>query len=244
VQLAKYFSGAVAILLALWVIVGEQITGASSNAVVNAQLSTIRAPIQGVVNIPFDLSNLKFKNDDVTAVITNPYVDYSFLYELVSERSSLLFAIMSHKAVLKVINTQISDTQSRIDIYLDSAIVKNNFKIARLEERIRLYNKIESAHVISKEPKLSAMSLQNSIELSRANENLEIQQNMRRSLSKKTFVGEGLAELHQLKELLIATQLYYSKELIQSESIEDQLSLMRNAFHKKQRGLITYVRQL
>jgi hypothetical protein len=220
---AKYFAGAVAILLSLWVIIGEQITGASSNAVVNARLTTMRAPISGHADIRFDNIGREFYAGEVTAVIENPFVDTSLLHELQREGSNLLAEIVSQNEFLKITNTEIADAQSRLDNYIDLSIVKNKHNIARSEERIRLFDKIESAIVISKEGKLSIRSVQNSIELSRANENLEIQQEIRRSLLKKTFIGEGLMELHQLQGYLIERNVYRSNASVRLKLSETKL---------------------
>ena len=44
--------GLILVALALWVIIGEQITGASADATINAKLVTLRAPIAGTLSIP------------------------------------------------------------------------------------------------------------------------------------------------------------------------------------------------
>lgn len=44
--------GAIVIISATWVILGEQISGVSSDAVVNARLSTLRAPFSGQLDMP------------------------------------------------------------------------------------------------------------------------------------------------------------------------------------------------
>jgi multidrug resistance efflux pump len=39
--------GIVAVITALWIILGEQMSGASADAVVNAPVVTVRAPVAG-----------------------------------------------------------------------------------------------------------------------------------------------------------------------------------------------------
>ncbi|MBC7739123.1 MAG: hypothetical protein H7245_18365, partial [Candidatus Saccharibacteria bacterium] len=51
----RYFRlvlGSLIIVLAVWLIVGEQMAGASADAVVNARLSMLRAPIAGTIDMP------------------------------------------------------------------------------------------------------------------------------------------------------------------------------------------------
>lgn len=52
-RLGRFFLGLAVIAIALWVLLGEQITGVSSDAVVNARLTTMRAPIDGTLDMPF-----------------------------------------------------------------------------------------------------------------------------------------------------------------------------------------------
>ena len=44
-RIARLLIGVIVILVAGWIIVGEQMSGASANAVVNARISTVRAGI-------------------------------------------------------------------------------------------------------------------------------------------------------------------------------------------------------
>ena len=44
--------GLLAIILALWIIVGEQMSGATADAVVNAPIVTMRATVSGNLTVP------------------------------------------------------------------------------------------------------------------------------------------------------------------------------------------------
>ncbi|MEY8117720.1 HlyD family efflux transporter periplasmic adaptor subunit [Falsihalocynthiibacter sp. BN13B15] len=63
------------ILFALWVIVGEQITGVSSDAVVNARLSTVRAPIAGTLDMPMRPFGTVIQEGEALATLNDPLVD-------------------------------------------------------------------------------------------------------------------------------------------------------------------------
>jgi hypothetical protein len=181
-RLAKYFTGAMLILLALWVISGEQITGASSNAIVNARLTTIRSPIAGTTDISFTNIGREFVSNEVIAVIEDLRVNNTVLHNLQREYSDLVTDITSLNETFSINNTDIAYMQSRFDDYLYFAIAKNDLNIASSEDRIRLLDEIKSALVISKEAVMSVSSVQNNLELSRVNENLEIQLEIRRGL--------------------------------------------------------------
>jgi biotin carboxyl carrier protein len=86
-RLGRLFVGLAVILVALWVIVGEQITGASSDAVVNARLSTLRAPIAGTLDMPLRPFGTVIDSDEVIATLHDPLVDVVRLHDLRMERA-------------------------------------------------------------------------------------------------------------------------------------------------------------
>ncbi|MBJ3763790.1 HlyD family secretion protein [Maribius pontilimi] len=52
-RFGKLLLGSTIVVVSLWVIIGEQISGVSSDAVVNARLSTVRATQAGTLDMPF-----------------------------------------------------------------------------------------------------------------------------------------------------------------------------------------------
>jgi hypothetical protein len=75
------------ILFALWIVVGEQITGASSNAVVNARLSTLRTPIEGTLHLPMRPFGTVIHEGEELAALNNPLVDVMRRDDLRMERA-------------------------------------------------------------------------------------------------------------------------------------------------------------
>ncbi len=67
----KLFLGSCAILVSVWIIVGEQISGVSSDAVVNARLGTVRAPMAGQLEMPLRAFGEEFAIGEEIAVLTN-----------------------------------------------------------------------------------------------------------------------------------------------------------------------------
>ena len=218
---AKYFLGAAAILFALYVIIGEQITGASSNAVINGKMIAVNSPIAGFVEIKSLRLGQRFSVGEVIAKIENTDYDFSNFYDLNQEKEEINYKILKINNILKITDSEIADMQTELDKKRDFAIFENGRNITRSEERIRLFEEIESAPVTIKGDKLSARSVQNSIELSRARENVEIQREIRRNLLNNFFVGEGFNNISELQNkirdrdisrLNLLVELNYFKE--------------------------------
>lgn len=221
-RLAKYFAGAVAILLALWIIIGEQITGASSNAVVNAPLLTTRAPISGIMSAPnHDLGKI-YKSIEVVGKIDNRTLDLSNFYNLKQQQEILVSEINSMLKDLTIVDAEISDVKSLFDKYFDFAIAVNAARIAKSEERIRLFGEIEAARVFTKGAKLSARSVENSIKLSRENEIFAVQNAIRSSFLNKLFVGEEYRELYELQKHLMERNVFRSNILVRLELFKEK----------------------
>lgn len=66
--------GAILVITALWIILGEQISGISSDAVINARLSTLRTPISGQLEMPLRAFGEEFDAQETVATI-KPWMD-------------------------------------------------------------------------------------------------------------------------------------------------------------------------
>lgn len=220
---AKYFLGAAAILFALYVIIGEQITGASSNAVVNGKMIAVNSPIAGFVEIKSLRLGQRFSVGEVIAKIENTNYDFSNFYDLNQEKEEINHKILEINDILKITDSEIADMQTELDKKRDFAIFENGRNITRSEERIRLFEEIESAPVTIKGDKLSARSVQNSIELSRARENVEIQREIRRNLLNNFFVGEGFNNISELQNKIRDRDISRLNLLVESNHFKERL---------------------
>lgn len=77
--------GIVAVITALWIILGEQMSGASADAVVNAPVVTVRAPVAGQLQIAPRQLGSRVSRGEVLASIQDPLVDRVRLDDLLME---------------------------------------------------------------------------------------------------------------------------------------------------------------
>ena len=85
-KVARLILGTVICLVAIWIIVGEQLSGASADAVVNAQMSTLRTPIAGSVSLKQRALGARVIKDEELGSVTDPLVDTLRLNDLLMER--------------------------------------------------------------------------------------------------------------------------------------------------------------
>ncbi|MFZ3584603.1 HlyD family efflux transporter periplasmic adaptor subunit [Loktanella sp. DJP18] len=86
----RFVLGAVAIIVALWIIVGEQMAGASADAFINARLVTVRSDVSGRIDMERRALGAKVGQGEVLASVTDPLVDIIRLNDLIMEGDFLL----------------------------------------------------------------------------------------------------------------------------------------------------------
>lgn len=121
--------GLIAIVVALWIIVGEQMSGASADAVVNAPLVTVRATVAGNLSVPSRQLGARTAEGEVIASIKDPIVDRIQLDDLLMEARL-------EEATRAQIEALLAETEASRDALLERTQI---FRARRLEElRTRL----------------------------------------------------------------------------------------------------------
>lgn len=121
--------GFVVIVLALWVISYEQMTGASADAVVNARLSTLRAPIAGTITLPPRTLGASVNVGEELGTISDPLADTVRLNDLVMERGIAA-------AELARLDQQLADSDAGIETLKAREASYRSHRIAEIETRL------------------------------------------------------------------------------------------------------------
>ncbi|TVR09577.1 MAG: HlyD family efflux transporter periplasmic adaptor subunit [Salinarimonadaceae bacterium] len=121
--------GAIIAVVALWIIVGEQLSGASADAFVNARLSTLRAPVAGVLSVPERELGAQVVRGEELAQVSDRLVDSVRLDDLLLEEG--LFAAEANRlAALR------ADTEAAIEELSARAERYGSERTAELELRL------------------------------------------------------------------------------------------------------------
>ncbi len=137
-RLPRLIVGLAVILFALWVIIGEQMAGTSANAMVNARLSTLRAPIAGVVGMPDRALGANIRQGEEMGAIRDPRADKTRLNDLVLE----LQYIQTERGRVQTLiaNTQglMSDLTTRRDRFAEGKIEELEIRLRHARNRLEL----------------------------------------------------------------------------------------------------------
>ncbi|MBC7478649.1 MAG: HlyD family efflux transporter periplasmic adaptor subunit [Pseudorhodobacter sp.] len=137
----RYFRlvlGSLIIVLAIWLIVGEQMTGASADAVVNARLSMLRAPIAGTIAMPSRGLGSSVSLGEEVASVTDPLVDGVRMNDLEMERGFLAAGIARLKAEIETAATQIAELSGRGKVYHAERVAEIETRLSHAKARLGL----------------------------------------------------------------------------------------------------------
>ena len=166
----KVAAGIVIALAALFVIVGEQLAGVSADAVVNARLTTVRAPIAGELALePRELGSLVAQGE-LLGSLSDPLVDDIRLNDLVLERgvgeaqAARLSAEVAalHNAVESLKNRAVSYSAQRIR-QLEARIDEREAQARAIEARIE-----ETGAALARSEELQTRGVETAAALDRA----------------------------------------------------------------------------
>jgi multidrug resistance efflux pump len=116
-RLLKTAIGILLIGFAGFIIIGEQLSGASADAVVNARLTTVRAPIAGRVSIPAKALGARVQRGDPLGNLSDPLVDRTRLADLINEQSKAAAEIRRLHTALEAVDQSIAKLSDRSKAY-------------------------------------------------------------------------------------------------------------------------------
>ncbi|PQO24878.1 curli assembly protein CsgC [Rhodobacteraceae bacterium WD3A24] len=116
-RVLRLLIGLAVIVVAGAVLVGEQLAGTTSDAVINAQVSTLRAPISGTVFLRSDELGNRVQDEEVLGSLHERYVDDVRLNDLRMELGHSRAEARRLQGEVNRLDTQISRVESEIEDY-------------------------------------------------------------------------------------------------------------------------------
>ena len=222
--------GLVAIVVAVWIIVGEQMSGATADAVVNAPIVTVRATVAGNLTVPTRQLGGRITQGEVLASIQDPVVDRIRLDDLLMEARL-------EEATRVQIEALLSDTQAirdtlvaRTAIFREERLQELRTRLAHAEARLAILNAQgafpdddqqslldavgDGTDRLPGEPRLDALVLDH------ARERVAVLQIALRAAEQNVFLGDGYNDAPNAEQRAI--ELESEIAALQSRLIEAQ----------------------
>jgi multidrug resistance efflux pump len=123
-RFSRLIIGLLVILVAGFIIVGEQLAGASANAVINARVTTLRAQVAGTVALsPRVLGSIVQAGEELGS-LQDPLVDTVRLNDLVMEMAYAQAALDRQTAITADLEDSIAELDNRTQAYRDDRIAE------------------------------------------------------------------------------------------------------------------------
>lgn len=132
----RFLIGFLAVLAALWVIIGEQLSGASADATINAQIVTIRAPVAGDLSVPRRPLGSTVQRGEMIAKLTDRLVDGVRLDDLTMETAFADAAVERAAQPVEKTKEIMNALEARRDLYRRERIAELETRLSHARERL------------------------------------------------------------------------------------------------------------
>lgn len=191
--------GILLILLSIWVIVGEQMSGASADAVVNAPIVTIRAPVAGNLTIPERQLGGRVTQGEVLASIEDPIVDRVRLNDLLMEVRLEEAARAQIAELLAETGAIRDDLDRRANIFRTNRLEELRTRLTHARSRLAILEQEQAAvpdprlldAVEENDQRLPAEPRLDALALDHARERVAILQIALSAAQQGVFLGDG-----------------------------------------------------
>lgn len=135
---SRLLIGLALIFVALWVIVGEQMSGVSANAVVNAPLSTLRTPVAGQITLQDRPLGSAVRRQEELATVVDPLVDSIRVNDLSMEHAIVTAEVTAVAAKIAALDPQIETLSARRDAFEAGRVAEIGARLSHARERLQL----------------------------------------------------------------------------------------------------------
>lgn len=191
-RLWKTVLGILLVGFALYTLVGEQIAGASADAVVNARLTTVRAPIAGRAKLQLKTLGARIRKGDPLGSLADSLVDTSNLFDLRNEQTKAETEAQRLRVTLAAIDSSIARLQARSEAYQSGRIRESEAQLTAARatahasrSELELYKKM-----LDRSTRLSAQGIEARANFEQAQARVEVARRALESAQAQTAVRE------------------------------------------------------
>ncbi|KAA9008093.1 HlyD family efflux transporter periplasmic adaptor subunit [Histidinibacterium aquaticum] len=134
----RFGLGLVVIVVALWIIVAEQISGASANAFINARLTTLRSPIAGEVSFAQSTLGARVEPQETVATVEDQRADRIRRDDLAMEVALTGSEIERVESQIVALDTTRRQLEGRLEDYRAARLEELRIALSHARERLAL----------------------------------------------------------------------------------------------------------
>jgi multidrug resistance efflux pump len=145
-RFSRLVIGVLVIAGALWVIVSEQMAGASADAVLNAQIAEVRTPISGTMRDSDIGLGARVASGVALATVIDPVPDDMRLEDLILQRDLAHIRRKTLEARQEQLTAELESLKQRVDLYARLSRDDASARLAEARERLRLMAEAEDGY--------------------------------------------------------------------------------------------------
>lgn len=175
-RLARLTIGIILVGLALFVIIGEHLAGASADAVINARLTTARAPIAGLLTFDTPVLGARVRAGQTLGFIDDDLANNSRLSDLIDERARAEAERARLEGALGAVREAIAKLEERAGLYRSQRLEQMKAELAASkaaeeawQAQIRLYQ-----NMLDRATRLTTTGAERMSELEQAESRLRV----------------------------------------------------------------------
>ena len=199
-RLARLLIGGAVVLVALWILIGEQMAGASADAVINARVVTLRSEVAGRLELDPRALGARVAKGEVLGAIDDPLADRLRLEDLSMERAFEAAILARVEERLAAERDRLETLDARSDLYGDRRLAELQARLDHARTRLDALEQsgylTEAAQTLSDgvddqprrlpaEPQLFELAVEH------ARERVEVLEIAVRAAAKGVFLGDG-----------------------------------------------------
>ncbi|MCA0919895.1 HlyD family secretion protein [Pseudooceanicola nanhaiensis] len=197
---ARLVIGFIVIFAAIWIIVGEQMSGASADAVVNAPVVTVRSDVAGTLDMPQRAYGSRIAQGEVLATVTDELVDTVRLNDLIMEQDLARAEAARLSADIDATQAVLTDLRARTDVFRSNRLDELRTRLDHARVRLQLLEGGDFPDGTDQrlidglddlQDRLPGEPLVDALVLDHARERVEVLQIALRAAEAGVFLGDG-----------------------------------------------------
>ena len=205
-KFAKLALGILFVVIALWVVVGEHLSGVSADATINAPVVSLSTPIAGRLTMQERQLGSTVGADDILAVVNDPQVDAVRLDDLKLQREQDSATASRLEQEIAAIAEQRNTLARRSETYRRHRIADLTLRLQFAQWRLALLRRTEAGSASATQAPSDEELAKSSIALNRAVEEVELLQNALAAARSRVYIGDGYndAPFSEQHEILLS----------------------------------------
>lgn len=205
----RFFTGLLVVVLALWTIAGEQLSGASADATINARVVTLRSPVAGDLAVPERELGSRVAVDEVVASVSDRLVDGVRLDDLTMEAALEEAGLARQVAQVAQTKALVLVLTQRRDDYRSERKAEIQVRLTHARERLAALEDGAATGTAAGDKKAGRGPLEPGplgVEVSQARENVELLESSLGAAEAGIFVGDGNGDVPYSEQRLAELQ--------------------------------------